>query len=217
MKSQISFTVNDLSDNSNKTLCYIEDDKLFLSNEVNIKHIDFFKEILSGFNTIVYFEKERPECPNCGHEMRDNGSRPVKPNKLENFRKKQYICRDCKKTRVTSLKAFIKENCNYSREISLKCLNYDYINYSSYERKTEMIYLENNVKMPRQTAYHFESIHSPEFLKQEEEALVRLLEENGIEPTGHYHYDEQVRQEIIFFASQSVQETDDYHWLFLLT
>ena len=57
MKSKTTFTVNDLSDNSNKTLCYIADDKLFLSNEVNIKHIDFFKEILSGFNTIVYFEK----------------------------------------------------------------------------------------------------------------------------------------------------------------
>ena len=54
-----------------------------------------------------------------------------------------------------------------------------------------MIEFENGVKMPRQTAYHFESKHSSEFLKQEEEAIVRLLEENGIDPTGYYHYDEQ--------------------------
>ena len=92
-----------MSEKINKTLCYIEDDKLFLSNEVNIKHVGFFKETCSDFTTIVYFEKERPECPHCKHEMTDNGSRPVKPNKLENFRKKQYICRDCKKTKVTSL------------------------------------------------------------------------------------------------------------------
>lgn len=180
-----------MSEKINKTLCYIEDDKLFLSNEVNIKHVGFFKETFSDFSTIVYFEKERPECPHCEHEMTDNGSRPAKPNKLENFRKKQYICRDCNKTKVTSLEPFIEENCNYSWEICLKCLNYDYINYSSYERKTEMIEFENGVKMPRQTAYHFESKHSSEFLKQEEEAIVRLLEENGIDPTGYYHYDEQ--------------------------
>ena len=47
------------------------------------------------------------------------------------------------------------------------------------------------LKCPDKRHIIFESIHSPEFLKQEEEALVRLLEENGIEPTGYYHYDEQ--------------------------
>lgn len=43
------------------------------------------------------------------------------------------------------------------------------------------------------------------------------IKEMNIQPPRVYSYDEQVRQEIIFFASQSVQETDDYHWLFLLT
>ncbi len=41
------------------------------------------------------------------------------------------------KTKVTRLEPFILENCNYSWEICFKCLNYDYLNYSFYEQKTE--------------------------------------------------------------------------------
>ena len=42
-----------------KTLCYFENDKLFLSNIVNIKHIDFFKDYLPDFTEIVYFEDKK--------------------------------------------------------------------------------------------------------------------------------------------------------------
>ena len=41
--------------------------------------------------------------------MADNGSRKVKPNKLEGIRKKQYACPDCQKSKVTSLEPFISK------------------------------------------------------------------------------------------------------------
>lgn len=191
MKHKISFTINYMDEESNKILGYVKDDKLFLSNHINIKHIGFFVDNAPKFNEIVYFEHDRPHCPECDEEMKDNGSRAAKPNKLKGFRKKQYICPNCHKTKVTSLEPFIRANANFSYDICEKCLNYDYIGYLSYDKKTELISFENQVEMPRQTAYYFESIYDNDFLKRQEEALMNLLKEEGIEPTGYYHLDEQ--------------------------
>jgi len=132
MKLILSFTEDDLSEDSYKTLCYTENDKLFLNNYVDIKYIDFFQFFFSNYYTeIVYYEDKKPKCPKCGCEMDDNESRIAKPNKLESIRKEQYIYHNCDKTRVTSLEPFIKQYCNYSYDIGEKCLNYDYIGYLS--------------------------------------------------------------------------------------
>ena len=81
MQINISFTDYFMEDDINKTLCYFKKDQLFLSNIVDIKWIDFFKDILPEFSEIIYFEYNKPECPNCGCEMSPNGSRESKPNK----------------------------------------------------------------------------------------------------------------------------------------
>ena len=81
MKMEISFTDDDLGEMDNKIICHLENNQLFLSNIVDLKHIDFFKDILPEFSEIVYFEHYKPICPHCGSEMDDNGSREVKPNK----------------------------------------------------------------------------------------------------------------------------------------
>ena len=91
MKLEISFTDDVLEEMGNKIICYLDDGQLFLSNMVDIKHVSFFKDILPEFSEIVYFEHDRPICPNCGSDMVDNGSREVKPNKIEGIRKKT-IC-----------------------------------------------------------------------------------------------------------------------------
>lgn len=91
MQLEISFTYDDLEETGNKIICHLEDDQLYLSNIVDLKHIGFFKDILPEFSEIVYFEHDRPICPRCGSEMADNGSREVKPNKLEGIRKKNSI------------------------------------------------------------------------------------------------------------------------------
>ena len=97
MKLQISFTYEHLGEEVNKPIGFHEDDKLFLSNIVDIKYVDFFQSILPEFSKIVYFEYERSVCPNCGADMDDNGSRKAKPNKLKGIRKEQYLCPYCVK------------------------------------------------------------------------------------------------------------------------
>lgn len=87
MQLQISFTDEYLGEEFNKTICFLKGDQLFLSNEIDIKHIGFFQETLPEFSEIVYFEHNKPICPNCGADMGDNGSRKVKPNKMEGIRK----------------------------------------------------------------------------------------------------------------------------------
>ena len=191
MQLKISFTDYYLEDGIDKTLCYFKNDQLFLSNIVDIKWIDFFKDILPEFSEIIYFEHDRPECSNCGFEMNDNGSRESKPNKQKGIRKKQYICPKCGKTHLTSLEPFISRYSNYSYDICERGLNYDYIAYLSYDKKRELINFENNIKIARQTIYYHESTYDKTFLKRQEEINQKLLKERGIEPTGYYHYDEQ--------------------------
>lgn len=191
MQIQISFTDEYMYEVSNKILCELKDDQLFISNIININHLDFFKDILPEFNEIIYFEHENPQCPRCGSDMDNNGSRKVKPNKLECIRKKQYICPDCNKTSVTSLEPFISKYSTYSYDICEKGLNYDYIDYLSYDKKRELINFENNIKIARQTIYYHESIYDEAFLIRQEEINQELLKQKGIEPTGYYNYDEQ--------------------------
>lgn len=191
MKIEISFTDEGLSEEHNKTLFYTKKNKLYVSNTIDIKLFELVRYYFPKYDTIVYFEHDGLECPDCGCKMSNNGSRRAKPNKLGGIRKEQYICPECSKTKVTSLEPFIRENCNYSLEICEKCLHYDYIGYLSYDKKTEMIKLENGVKMPRQTAYYFESLYDDEFLKIQEKQVMELLKEHGIEASGYYHYDEQ--------------------------
>lgn len=195
MQLQISFTDEYLGEEVNKTICFLKGDQLFLSNEIDIKHIGFFQETLPEFSEIVYFEHNKPICPNCGADMGDNGSRKVKPNKMEGIRKKQYRCPDCGKTQVTSLEPFISKFRNFSNDVCEKGLNYDYIGIISYGKKKELIWLENDINIARSTIFSHESIFSESFLKRQEEMNAELLKQQGIEPTGYYHYDEQFPHE----------------------
>ena len=127
--------------------------------------------------------------------MNSNGSRPAKPNKWEGIRKKQYICPECGKTHFTSLENFIKRYSNYTRAICEKSLEYESITYLSYQKKAEIIKLENGIQLNRQTVYYHESTYDTSFITQKEENLQKLLEETKIEPSGIYHYDEEFLHE----------------------
>lgn len=195
MTLKISFTEESLSDGDDKTLVYLEKNQLFVSNIIDVKYLNFFKEIMPEFNEIVIFEHDTPSCPKCGADMAPNGSRKAKPNMLEGVRKEQYVCPDCGKSKVTYLTEFIPLNCNYSRDIAEKGLNYDCFGYLSYESKSEMIEFENGIKIPRQTVYYLESEYTDAFLKRQEEINLKLLEKQGIYPSGYYNYDEQFPHE----------------------
>ena len=127
--------------------------------------------------------------------MNSNSSRRAKPNKWEGIRKKQYICPDCKKTQVTSLENFIKRYSNYTCSICQKALEYESISYLPYQKKAELIELENGIHLNRQTVYYHEYTYADSFITQKEESLQKILKEMKIEPSGIYHYDEEYLHE----------------------
>ena len=75
MNQKISLTVNNLDDGTYKTLCVLEDDKLFLSNANDLDDLNFFRAKLPKINTVTFYEHNPVICPDCGHEMVSNGSR----------------------------------------------------------------------------------------------------------------------------------------------
>lgn len=190
------FTSYNIVDILNKPLYFIESDQLNVCNLISPDDLGFFQEYYRDYYTeIVYYEYERPICPKCDISMNSNGSRPAKPNKWEGIRKKQYICPECGKTHFTSLENFIKRYSNYTRAICEKSLEYESITHMSYQKKAEIIKLENGIRLNRQTAYYHESTYDKSFITQKEENLQKLLKETKIEPSGIYHYDEEFLHE----------------------
>ena len=175
---------------------FIESDQLNVCNLISPDDLGFFQEYYGDYYTeIVYYEYERPLCPKCNISMNSNGSRPAKPNKWGSIRKKQYICPECGKTHFTSLENFIKRYSNYTRAICEKSLEYESITYLSYQKKAEIIKLENGIRLNRQTVYYHESTYDTTFITQKEENLQKLLKETKIKPSGIYHYDEEFLHE----------------------
>ena len=190
------FTSYNIVDILNKPLYFIESDQLNVCNLISPDDLGFFQEYYRDYYTeIVYYEYERPTCPKCDISMNSNGSRPAKPNKWEGIRKKQYICPECGKTHFTSLENFIKRYSNYTRAICEKSLEYESITHMSYQKKAEIIKLENGIRLNRQTVYYHESTYDKSFITQKEENLQKLLKETKIEPSGIYHYDEEFLHE----------------------
>ena len=190
------FTSYNIVDILNKPLYFIESDQLNVCNLISPDDLGFFQEYYGDYYTeIIYYEYKRPTCPKCDISMNSNGSRPVKPNKWEGIRKKQYICPECGKTHFTSLENFIKRYSNYTRAICEKSLEYESITYMSYQKKAEIIKLENGIKLNRQTVYYHESTYDKSFITQKEENLQKLLKETKIERSGIYHYDEEFLHE----------------------
>ena len=196
MKSINPFTTNNINDIVNKPLYFFDDDRLNVSNIIHHDDLGFFDTYYGEYySEIVYYEYERPICLKCGSSMNSNGSRKAKPNKWEGIRKKQYICPNCNKTQVTSLENFIKRYSNYTRSICEKALEYESISYLPYQKKAELIELENGIRLNRQTVYYHESTYADSFITQKEDDLQKILKEMKIEPSGIYHYDEEYLRE----------------------
>ena len=196
MLSKNPLTINDMNEILNKPLYFYESGRLNVSNIIDPDDLDFFDEYFGEYyEEIVYYEHDRPLCPNCNISMNSNGSRPAKPNKWDGIRKKQYICPICGKTHYTSLENFIKRYSNFTRSICNKAVEYESISYLSYQKKAEIIKLEHGLSLNRQTVYYHESTYADSYITQKEENLQKLLKEMKIEPTGIYHYDEEYLHE----------------------
>ena len=196
MTSVKPLTTNIINDIVNKPLYYFEDDQLNVSNRISPDDLDFFEEYYCEYySEIVYYEYDRPLCPKCGSSMNSNGSRVAKPNKWDGIRKKQYVCPECSKTQVTSLEEHIQRYSNYTRAICQKSLEYESICYLPYQKKAEIIKVENGIRLNRQTVYYQESTYSEHYILRKEEELQKLLEEMKVKPSGIYCYDEEYLHE----------------------
>jgi len=90
------------------------------------------------------------------------------------------------------MEKFISKGCNYTYKIQIDGLSIDVIDYSSYEKKSELINHHFKINIPQQTTYYHLRKKSEEYLIMKEKEIDGMLKALNIEPTGVYHYDEQV-------------------------
>ena len=89
MQSIKPFTSYNMVDILNKPLYFIDSDQLNVCNLISPDDLGIFQEYYGDYYAeIVYYEYDRPLCPECDSSMNSNGSRPAKPNKWEGIRKK---------------------------------------------------------------------------------------------------------------------------------
>lgn len=162
-----------------------------MSNEISPDDLGFFIKYLGNDIEIVYFEHERPFCSECEVPFSLNGTKDVKPNKMENIRFQQYQCPICKEGVITSLNKHKKQFTNYTYMICEKALEYELIEYMSFEKKAELIEEEIGIVLNRQTVCYHQYRYCEEFIEKEQLLINQLIECLGIEPSGIYCYDEE--------------------------
>ena len=169
------------------------DDEIHITNNNNPKIVDCLKEIY-GNDVKIRYIAETNTCPICNAEIGCNGTKTFNLNKKHIIKKQKYYCKNkaCQHYFTTKTDKFIPIGCNYTFEIQTEGLIVAGIAYSSYEKKSELInhYLETNIS--RQTIYYHINKRSEEYLIKKEKEVENLLKNLNIEPTGVYHYDEQV-------------------------
>ena len=165
--------------------------RVYLSNKISPDDDKFVRKNLGYDTEIVFFEHVIPVCPDCGIVMSENGTKPGKPNKMENTRLQQYICPKCKRQHVTNFNEHRKPHANYTYAICIKAIEYELIENISFEKKAELIEKDLGITLPRQTVCYHQYLHCEEFLKKQEDLISQLSKILGIEPSGIYCYDEE--------------------------
>ena len=165
--------------------------RVYLSNKVSPDDEKFIRKYLGYDTEIAFFEHKRPICQDCKIIMSENGTKPGKPNKIDNIRLQQYICPTCGHEHVTSLNNHKKPYTNYTYAICIKAIEYELINYMPFEKKAELIEKDLGIKLPRQTVCYHQYAFCEEFLDNQEQLINQLIKILGIEPSGVYCYDEE--------------------------
>lgn len=165
--------------------------RVYLSNKVSPDDVNFIRKYLGYDTEIAFFEHTRPKCSYCGSAMSENGTKPGKPNKMENTRLQQYICPQCGQQHVTSLNDHKKAYANYTYTICQKTLEYELIAYLSFEKKAEIIANETGIVLKRQTVCYHQYAFCEDFLDNQEQLINQLIKTLGIEASGVYCYDEE--------------------------
>jgi len=168
-------------------------DEIHITNNNNPKIIDDLKEIY-GKDIEIRYIKRTNTCPICNTEIGCNGTKKFKLNKKYTIKKQKYYCKNkaCQHYFTTKIDKFIPTGCNYTFEIQMGGLIIAGIDYSSCEKKSELINHYSEINISRQTTYYHMNKRSEEYLIKREKEMENLLKSLNIKPTGVYHYDEQV-------------------------
>ena len=174
---------------------FFDDEKniLYLNEDISPDFILLMDDFAGEDYKIVYL-KSIEKCPVCGSKLNKNGTEKFILNKNREIRKQKYVCSNkrCREHTIACLEKFIDKYCNYTKDIREFSLNSSLIDYSSYDKKSDLIELMTGVKIPRQTIHYHEKTLSEEYLAKKEKEIAQTIKKLGITPEGVYHYDEQV-------------------------
>ena len=146
-----------------------EENVIYLTEEVPDYIAKFLGDIKPDYVIIIH-EMFNPIFPYCGAKLHKHEIKKWKINKQTIVYKQRYKCTDhaCSKTITTPLSKIVEKNCCYTKEIRKKGNEIEYLEHTSYEKKSELIENQYGIKIPRQTVQYHEFTKSKQYLSQKE-------------------------------------------------
>ena len=150
---------------------------LLISNIVPPELVEKFIEIgkLFGFELKITIFDHREYDPLFVETHTKNGCVDFKLNNKYWVKKQTYKYQSKNRTKyyTTLWNEYIDKFCNYSRKIKQLGLKYSQITYLSYGAKSEIINLENDINISRQSIYLTEKTITPLYLIDKEKTLMK--------------------------------------------
>lgn len=172
-----------------------EKNDLLISNIVSPDLVEKFIEIGNelGFKLKITIFDHREYDPEFMETHTKNGCVDFKLNMKYWVKKQTYKYRSKNRTKyfTTLWNEYIDKFSNFSRRIKQLGLQYSQTTYIPYGAKSEIINLENNINISRQSVYIAEKSITPLYIIDKEKALMKEIKKLNITPSGYYNYDEE--------------------------
>ena len=165
---------------------------VILPDTVNPNCIYFLRHFI-GSDFEVLYQRTDLTCPLCGSDLNKDKLDGIKPNKLNNVKRRFYKCSnpDCAEIIKTDLSEFIPENSNYTHQVHLWKSQLDTIGDLSIRKQSELFKAFTGGKLPKSTVFEHYNKESDEFIQEENKKQILEMGEKGIKASGDFHHDEQ--------------------------
>ena len=168
---------------------------LTISNIVDPDLVEKFIEIgnLLNFELKIAIFDHREYDPEFMETHTKNGLVDFKLNNKYWVKKQtqKYLSKNRVKYCRILWNEYIDKLCNYARKIKQKGLEFSQITYMSQEAKSEIIRLENDINISRQTIYRTKKSITPLYIIDKEKALMKEIKKLNVTPSDYYNYDEE--------------------------
>jgi predicted nucleic acid-binding Zn-ribbon protein len=194
-------------------------DTIILKPSVNPIFIDIVEKIVKKEVKVLYTTPNMI-CEFCNIKMWSNGTNTHLINKNREIKKQKYICPKCGHSHVTQL-TFVPKGCNYTTDVQNEGLKQGLIEYKSLEKTAETIQNTHGCKPSIQTILNHMNKNEDIYLLNMEKKIEREIEEQNIDFSGVYNYDEQyvhiggelnLRLTLLDNETKMVIEDDIIHW-----